>query len=310
MLEGATLPTPPTRPFRPTRSTWSTWLSWRGPPHALWLGRNGLWDYGARPGWRRPAAPALTVPTPDAVTPLAVTPLAVTSLVRTPPAPVPHASFDAWCQAHPGAACELAVSSWLVHELLLDAALPLADDPARLVYARGLLQHYHGDEAAEWPLAAWQVAGRHGVSALHGLRLPALQHSARQAGVALRAVRPWWSLALALARPLVMPTALAASASPAALWRLLVVDGSLVTQIDLVHGTLDRLQNRCLGAAEGPALQALVDDAPALACHALGHGLVAPVVLPQGLVALAPLDGPAPAALWRSVDVDQRRVVR
>ena len=305
MLEGATLPTPPTRPFRPTRSTWSTWLSWRGPPHALWLGRNGLWDYGARPGWRRPAAPALTVPTPDAVTPLAVTPL-----VRTPPAPVPHASFDAWCQAHPGAACELAVSSWLVHELLLDAALPLADDPARLVYARGLLQHYHGDEAAEWPLAAWQVAGRHGVSALHGLRLTALQHSARQAGVALRAVRPWWSLALALARPLVMPTALAASASPAALWRLLVVDGSLVTQIDLVHGTLDRLQNRFLDAAEGPALQALVDDAPALACHALGHGLVAPVVLPQGLVALAPLDGPAPAALWRSVDVDQRRVVR
>ena len=289
MLEGAI---PPTPPIRPIRSTWSTWLSWRGPPHALWLGRNGLWDYGARPGWRRPAAPAPTVPTPYA---------------PTPPAPVRHASFDAWCQAHPGAACELAVSSWLLHELLLDAALPLADDPARLVYARGLLQHYHGDEAAEWPLAAWQVAGRHGVSALHGLRLPALQHSARQAGVVLRAVRPWWSLALALARPPVMPTA---PAAPAALWRLLVVDGSLVTQIDLVHGALDRLQNRCLSAAAGPALQALIDDAPALACHALGHGLAAPVVLPPGLVALAPLDGPAPAALWRLVDVDQRRVVR
>ena len=216
---------------------------------------------------------------------------------------MPHASFDAWCQAHPGAACELALSSWLLHELLLDAALPLADDPARLVYARGLLQHYHGDEAAEWPLAAWQLAGRHGVSALHGLRLPALQHSARQAGVVLRAVRPWWSLALALARP---PATL--KAPPAALWRLLVVDGSLVTQIDLVHGTLDRLQNRCLSAAAGPALQALIDDAPALACHALGHGLAAPVVLPQGLVAVGSLVGPAPAALWRLVDVDQRRV--
>lgn len=284
MLEAAI---PPTRPIR---STWSTWLSWRGPPHALWLGRNGLWDYGARPGWRRPAAPAPSAP--------------------TSPAPVPHASFDAWCQAHPGAACELAVSSWLLHELLLDAALPLADDPARLVYARGLLQHYHGDDAADWPLAAWQVAGRHGVSALHGLRLPALQHSARQAGVVLRAVRPWWSLALALARPPVMPTAPAAPAAQAALWRLLVVDGSLVTQIDLVHGTLDRLQNRCLSAAEGLALQPLVDDTPALACHALGHGLAVPVVLPQGLVALGSLAGPAPAALWRLVESDERSVVQ
>ena len=50
------VPTPLTRPFRPTRSTGSTWLSWRGRSHALWLGRQGLWDYGTKPGWGRPAA--------------------------------------------------------------------------------------------------------------------------------------------------------------------------------------------------------------------------------------------------------------
>ncbi len=276
-----------------------------GAPHALWLGRDGLWDYGATPRWRRAAAPAKALSAPIAG--------GLSPAVPATSGPVLHASFDAWCQAHPGARCELVVSSWLLHELLLDPALPLADDPARLVYARGLLQHYHGDDAVEWPLAAWQLAGRHGVSALHGVRLTALQHSARQAGVALRAVRPWWSEALALARPAVRSTALragsAGSAGPAPAWRLLVVDGSLVTQIDLVDGRLDGLQNRRLDAAVGPALQALVDDAPALACHAVGHGLAAPVVLPPGLVALAPLDGPAPAALWRLCDVDAPRLL-
>lgn len=255
----------------------AAWLPRRGAPHALWLGRQGLWDYGAMPGWWRPAVPAAS-------------------------APVAHASFDAWCQAHPGAACRLVVSSWLLHELLLDPALPLADDRARLAYARGLLQHYHGDDAADWPLAAWQVAGRRGVSALHGLRLTALQDSARQAGVGLRSVRPWWRLALTLAQQQ-LPSLHQATAV-----RLLVVDGGLVTQIDLLRGTLDRLENRRLCAAEGPALQALVDGAPVGPCHALGHGLATPVVLPQGLLALGPLDGPAPAALWRLANLDERWV--
>jgi hypothetical protein len=256
----------------------SAWLTRRGPPHALWLGRDGLWDHGAMPGWWRPAAPAAS-------------------------APVPHASFDAWCQAHPGAACGLVLSSWLLHELLLDRALPLVDDSARLAYARSLLQHYHGDDAAEWPLAAWQVAGRRGVSALHGLRLTALQDSARQAGVVLRSVRPWWSLALALARQQVGALSQGAAA------RLLVVDGALVTQIDLVRGTLERLENRRLGAAAtaGPALQTLVDDAPVGACHALGHGLDLPAGLPPGLLTLGPLDGAAPAGWWRLAEIDERR---
>lgn len=256
----------------------AAWLPRRGAPHSLWLGRHGLWDYGAMPGWRRPAAPALS-------------------------APVAHASFDTWCQAHPGASCGLVVSSWLLHELLLDSALPLPDDRARLAYARGLLQHYHGDDATEWPLAAWQVAGRRGVSALHALRLTALQDSARRAGVALRSVRPWWRLALSLAQQQLRSFDQDNAA------RLLVVDGGLVTQIDLARGLLARLENRRLYAAEGPALQALVDDAPGGTCHALGHGLATPEVLPQGLLAIGPLDGPAPAALWRLADRVERRVV-
>jgi hypothetical protein len=242
---------------------------WRLP---LWLGPGGLGDHGPAPGWRGRAPGTLQHH------------------------PSHHPSFEAWCQAMPGHGCQLVLSAWLLHELLLDAQLPLRDDTARLAYARALLQHYHGEAAAQWPLAAWQAGGRHGVSALHALTLSALQASARQGDVALRSVRPWWSLALAAACQRHPVLAAAAQA------RLLVVDGSLVTQIELAQGRLQLLLQRRLASTQVASLQHWHATLPALPCSiAMGHGLDSPwpgTAVRDGLHALDTLQGPAPAALW------------
>lgn len=241
------------------------------PSHALWLGPDGLWDHDAMPGWRPPAAPGAAQP------------------------PRHHAGFSAWCDAMPGRGCMLVLSGWLLHELVLDPALPLFDDTARLGYARRLLQHYHGDPATQWPLAAWQAAGQRGVSALHALTLTELQAAARRAGVALRSVRPWWSLALALAQQQCPALAAAESA------RLLVVDGALVTCVDLGRGRLLQLQQRRLAAASPQALAALQRSLPGVACCvATGHGLQAPwrPGIDDGIRALGDLQGAAPERLW------------
>lgn len=245
------------------------WTNRLAPSHALWLGPRGLWDFGAMPGWR-PWTPQ----------------------TGRPSAPQHHRDFEAWCQAHPGRGCSLILSAWLLHELLLDAQQPLADDTARLAHARSLLQHYHGDAAAQWPLAAWHAAGRRGVSALHALTLPHLQSIARGSGVALRTVRPWWSLALALAMQQLPRLAHGDAA------RVLVADGALVTQIDLSRGRLTHLQQRRLPQA---TLAALPAPAAGLLCCALGHGLGdndAEAGPPPGITLLGSLAGEAPAALW------------
>lgn len=251
------------------------WRSRLAAPRLLWLGPEGLWDHGSPPRWwqgrpwRRAAGQSA--------------------------AAQPHASFDAWCQAHPGQACQLLLSGWLLHELLLDPQLPLADDTARLACGRGLLQHYHGEAALQWPLAAWQAAGRHGISALHAMPLVALQASARQAGVALQAVRPWWSQALAMAWQLVPALARASSA------RLLVVDGTLLTQVNLEQGRLQQLQQRRLADARPDSLRSWHAGQPAVACSlAIGHGLAGawPGNGGDGLQLLASLQGQSPAALW------------
>jgi hypothetical protein len=250
-------------------ATWGRRLS---PSHALWLGPDGLWDHGPMPGWR----------------PWSASQAGVT-------APQRHASFDAWCQARPGHGCQLVLSGWLLHELLLDPQLPLSDDTARLAYARGLMQHYHGDAALQWPLASWQAGGRHGVSALHALTLADLHACARPAGVPLRRVRPWWSMAMTMAWQQVPALARAATG------RLLVVDGALVTQIELARGQVQQLLQRRLADTQPGSLQAWHAAQPPVSCSvAVGHGLASP--WPAGadnsLLAIGTLQGDAPAVLW------------
>ncbi len=251
-----------------------------GTAQALWLGPDGLWDMGTLPaGW----------------------PMAASRTANPPPRRFGH--FDAWCQAHPGQACTLWLSAWGVHELVVDAALPLSGDSGLLAYARPLLVHYHGEAAAHWSLTTWQAAGRRGVSALHGWPLAGLQASARQAGVHLRWVRPWWCQALLLALRAAPALAQAAAA------RLLVVEGRLVSELTLARGALAGLQQRRLADNTPAALQALAQDGPAGVCWALGHGLqhdnagqrrLTTLTARTGIVVLGNLTGAAPGGPGRA----------
>ncbi len=208
-------------------------------------------------------------------------------------------SFDAWCAAHPGARARLWLSAWWVVDVLVDPALPLHDDAAVLAYVRPLLQHYHGDAAAPWPLAAWQAGAARGVSALHGLPLAELQATAGRHGVQLQAVQPWWARALHLA--LAREPALQREAAA----QLVVVEGRLVTRLDLRRGGLVGLQQRRLPQATPAALQAWLADEPVAVQRCLGYGLDAQAGASHpGLPLLglaeggASLGGEHPAPAW------------
>ena len=260
------------------------WRSRLAPAHALWWHPDGLWDHGPQGLPWRPA---------DATAP-----------------PQSHASLTAWADGRRGQAARLWLSGACLHDLLIDTGLPMTDEAAQLRYARGVLQHYHGDAATAWPLAAWQAAGARGVSALHAVALGSLQADLRNAGVALRSVRPAWCQALAMA----------ARRQPALLQgdstRLLVVEGERFTQLDLAQGRLVGLQHRRLAHASLAALADWVAGHPAPLCLAVGHGLVAPlndpdrpVSLPPGLTVLGRLNSPVPGLGWWSTGATQAQAL-
>ena len=271
MWSAATEPTWP-RPAPPAPLPWRSRLA---PAHALWWHPDGLWDHGPQGLPRRQADTAAQ--------------------------PQHHASLADWAAGRRGQAARLWLSSAGLHDLLIEAGLPLADDAALLRYARTVLQHYHGDAAAGWPLAAWQAAGARGVTALHGTALDSLQSCLRGAGVALRSVRPAWCQALAVA----------ARRQPALLrddsTRLLVVEGARLTQLDLAQGRLVGLQHRRLAEASLAGLIDWVASHPVPLCIALGYGLDAPLPasdgpasLPPGLTLLGMLSSPVPCVGWWS----------
>lgn len=264
--------TEPARP-RPAAPAPLPWRSRLAPAHALWWHPDGLWDHGLQGLPWRPA---------DAAAP-----------------PQQHVSLAAWAAGRRGQAARLWLSSAVLHDLLIETGLPLADDAALLRYARGVLQHYHGDAAAGWPLAAWQAAGARGVTALHAVALDSLQTTLRSAGVALRSVRPAWCQALAVAARRQPALLLGAST------RLLVVEGMRLTQLDLAQGRLVGLQHRRLADASLAALTDWVTSHPVPLCLALGHGLAAPLPasdgpasLPPGLMLLSTLSSPVPGLGW------------
>lgn len=226
------------------QQAWRLWATHWQAPHALWWGPDGLWDAGVQRGSR----PSLAAQR--------------------------HDDIAAWCAAHPGRSARLWLSAWWVVDLLVDAALPLADDAALMAYVRPLLRHYHGEAAAPWSLAAWHSGEQRGVSALHGQRLGELRDSARAHGVRLLQVQPWWARALALAAA---QPALRDAQGPQ---RLLLVEGRLLTVIDLDAGRLAGLQQRRLAEASLAALADWLDQQagqpcaqPPACCWLLGWGL-------------------------------------
>ncbi len=203
--------------------------------------------------------------------------------------------FDAWCEAHGGQSCALSVSSALLHELVCDVDLPLADDPAALAWARPLLQHFHGDAAQGWPLAAWQDGPTRGISALHGVRLDGVLSSARQHGVRVLAVRPWWARVLQLS----LKRQPALRQGPA---RLLVLEGQGLTELVLREGQVMGVQIRRLDEATSPALRAWCEEHPGDGpTFTVGYGLApSPTGAPGLPAALDALDAPAPSLRWLS----------
>lgn len=96
----------------------------------------------------------------------------------------------------PGTALDVLVSARLLHELVCEPGLPLADDAALHTYARQQFAHYFGAPAQRWPLATWTAGNQRGASALHGLDWAALSAAAEAGGVLLKRVRPAWAAAL------------------------------------------------------------------------------------------------------------------
>jgi len=167
--------------------------------------------------------------------------------------------------------------------------LPLDDDEAALAWARSLLQHYHGDAAALWPLAAWQTGRRQGVSALHGVSLDGLRSTAAGLGVRLSGVAPWWSCVLRLAGQ--QHARLRTEAA-----RLLVVEATHVTALGLDGGRLATIELRRLDDATTTALARWNAAQPERFTFALGYGLRGGAA--EGVDMPLPLSGDGPANTW------------
>ncbi|TXI23486.1 MAG: hypothetical protein E6Q67_04325 [Roseateles sp.] len=162
-----------------------------------------------------------------------------------------EAQFAAWCREHRGRAVELLVGLPLLHELVVEPGLPLADDAALRAYAQQQFAHYFGAAAQRFALAPWRAGEARGVSALHGLDPAALRAQAAAAGVRLAALRPAWAAWLAA-----LPAATRAGSG-----RLLWHEGTRALLITLERGRVQSLQPRRIaspadlgGADEGALL--------------------------------------------------------
>lgn len=238
--------------------------------------------------------------------------------------PQRHADFAAWCAQHANGVCDLWLSGAFVHELVCDPALPLAGDAALVEHARAVFAHYHGEPSLAWRLAPWAAKGQQGVSALHGIDLPALLTVAREHGVRVRSLRPWWVWVLRLA----LQRLPALRSHPHV--HLLVVEGRHVGALRLHRGAVTALQSLWLHEATALSLAQLANelrsstatdsDGAAAPCseaatagppmamalsspvltpiYAVGHGLRNPAGAAAGIEALSALDASTPPTDW------------
>jgi hypothetical protein len=215
------------------------------PLHTLYLGSNGVLS------WPAAAAPKTKNKTKhegDHTSPSQATACA---------------DFKAWCAAHENSAVCIFVSGHLLHSLVVDPALKLADDTAVRAYALQQFSHYHGPAARQWPLAVWSHASKTqhqaGACALHGVDMAALHSTARAHGVRLRSVSPVWSAGLssATSRWPAQAHVQARGAKPAR-HAVALIEGHLLTWMLLQSGTVLALEQRYLDAPDWPAASHLV----------------------------------------------------
>ncbi len=174
------------------------------------------------------------------------------------------APFADWCAENRGSVCALTISARLLHEMNFDAGLPLADDAARVAYARQQFTHYFGSQALRWAFAAWSG----GASALHGVDLAVLREAAQASGIVLRSVEPFWA---PLLRRLAVEEPDWLRAPRAALaW----VEGAQLSWLTLDDGRLRGVRQSRLPAATQQALaEALSELRDGRAVVIAGYGL-------------------------------------
>ena len=230
--------------------------------------------------------------------------IAPAGLASGAPPARPQPAAD-WAAQHAQASVDGVVSELMLHHLLVEPGLPLADRAAVQGYARQQFAHYWGAAATRWPLAAWrQVGGERpqaGASALGSADWPALQQALQARGVRLRSLRPAWA---ALLPGLVAREPDWWSAPQAALaW--VEADGgqASLSWLQWRGGRCEQLRHQRLRApsveALDEALATLTQAQPALPVLLMGYGLDRPRALARpGLRQPEPLDGVAPRLEW------------
>ncbi|MBY0236536.1 MAG: hypothetical protein K2W93_16270 [Burkholderiaceae bacterium] len=223
----------------------------------------------------------------------------------------PQRTVQEWAEAHRGTAARLIVSARLLHELVCEPGLPLAQEADLQAYGRQQFSHYFGAAAKQWPLASWRLgtlpthgaeqgSEQCGLSALHGLDWPALRLTFEANAVQLRQVQPAW--APVLSHVLASEPVWAAAPQAGLAW----VEGQVLTWLQLRAGRVQALRQLRLPEASVAALYETLAElrsgfaGPVLA---LGFGLSAEpsqtdAGASEGVRLLGRLTGTAPQAEW------------
>ena len=188
-------------------------------------------------------------------------------------------SFAHWCTAHPDADASLQVSGQLVHSLAVDAGLQLHDPDAVRRYARQQFTHYHGPQAAGWPVAVWVAGSQCVACGLHGIDLQAMVDDAARHGVRLLGMTPIWSAGLTM-----LAAAKPEFAGPGR-HALLLVEGAAATWLVAEDGGVTSIRQRYADEphvdAVAQLLESLIAESGPLAAPpaVLGWGIETPHAL-------------------------------
>jgi hypothetical protein len=179
----------------------------------------------------------------------------------------PRPVFECLHECKPGRT-RVWLSETLVHHLVCEPGLPLADESAVRAYAQQQFEHYFGSQAQRWQIELWQQGQQKGATAL---TRPELLATARPALQAARQVSPAWCAALDLA--MVAHGPMLQGSAAAVVW----VEGALMCWISLRRGQVHQLQHHRL---KQPTMEALNHrlvalQQPGQTLVVLGFGLAA-----------------------------------
>lgn len=149
-----------------------------------------------------------------------------------------------------------------------------ADESELRSTARSALLQRHGEHASQWALAAWKSEVAVGICALTGIDLGNLTGYAKQLGVRVRSVVPWWYHAFLEAKRCV------AGLAKATLANVCIVEGRQIVWLTSMNGELTDVRQASLETASVAAL----GDAIRVMAEQRGGTKAICVVLGQGLV--------------------------